>query len=137
MRKTLAHFLLMVLGALGLGSCEEPVVEYACGYADYSLSGTVLDADGSVAIEGIEIRVGRGNSLMTYSSAEGTWSIEGRLVCALSKDLYVADVDGEENGGTFAADTLVLDPPRRTGLDKWYSGRYDQQGIVIKLRKTP
>jgi putative lipoprotein (rSAM/lipoprotein system) len=144
-RKTFSRLLLLVLGAFGLAGCDtvspNPTPEYACPYADYSFSGTVVDADSSKAIEGIKIRFGSSDDTLTaFSDADGKWQIAGRLWCVFHYNLSVADIDGEANRGTFSPDSLLLSPTLKkpTGPhDKWYSGTFEQSGIVITLEKAP
>ena len=148
MRKVFGRLALMLLGALGLGGCdnvfEPPEPEYACPYADYTLSGTVVDADSSKAIEGIRISFGRANDdrLIAYSDAEGNWEISGRIWCAWQDSLHVADIDGDLNRGAFMPDSLKLNPVRThlpvpDVFDDWYSGSFEQTDIHIVLEKTP
>jgi putative lipoprotein (rSAM/lipoprotein system) len=147
MRKTLAKLLLSTLGALGLLACDttsgpEPAPEYACPYADYTLTGTVIDADSSKAIEGIEIRFSDYDHLTAFSDSSGAWRIEGRVMCGWRDSLHVTDVDGEANGGIFLPDSLLLNPrlipsPPWEAHDIWYRGTYTQTGIVITMKKTP
>jgi putative lipoprotein (rSAM/lipoprotein system) len=143
MRKALARFLLMILGALGLAACDSstgpPAPEYACPYADYMLSGTVVDADSSKAIEGIRVRFGLPGSEgpTTYSGADGKWQISGEIACAWRDSLHVADVDGDANRGAFMPDSLQLNPVRTGAKKGWYVGSFQQTDIVITLKKTP
>jgi putative lipoprotein (rSAM/lipoprotein system) len=145
MRKTLAKLLLSTLGALGLLACDttsgpEPAPEYACPYADYTLTGTVIDADSSKAIKGIKIRFGDDDNLTAFSDSSGAWRIEGRVVCGWRDSLHVTDVDGEANREIFLPDSLLLDPTRTEPVwpyDKWYLGTFEQTGIVITMKKTP
>jgi putative lipoprotein (rSAM/lipoprotein system) len=147
MRKVFGRLLLMLFGAFGLARCDAldpnpPEPEYACPYADYTFSGTVVDADSSKAIEGIKIRFGAGDDTLTaFSDAEGKWQLAGRLWCVNHYRLYVADVDGEANRGAFLPDTLSLNPTRTEPVwpphDEWYGGTFEQTGIVVELKKTP
>jgi putative lipoprotein (rSAM/lipoprotein system) len=151
MSKIFGRFLLMILGALGLTGCDSisgpnPTPEYGCPYADYTLSGTVVDADSSKAIEGIKIQFGADSDTLTaLSDAEGKWHIAGRLWCVFRYNLCVADVDGDANRGAFMPDTLQLNPtlvppspkPFYVIHDKWYSGTCEQHDIVVTLEKTP
>jgi putative lipoprotein (rSAM/lipoprotein system) len=145
MRKILAKLLLSTLGAFGLLACDttsgpEPTPEYSCPYADYTLTGTVVDADSAKAIEGIEIRFSDYGNLTAFSDSAGTWRIEGRVACAWRDSLHVTDVDGEANRGVFLPDSLLLNPARTKPVwphDKWYLGTFEQTGIVITMKKTP
>jgi len=145
MRKTLAKLLLSTFAAFGLLACDttsgpEPTPEYACPYADYTLTGTVIDADGSKAIEGIEIQLIHYGDLTAYSDSTGAWRIEGRVVCGWRDSLLVTDIDGDANGGIFLPDSLLLNPrliPPNRPHDKWYLGTYEQTGIVVTMKKNP
>jgi putative lipoprotein (rSAM/lipoprotein system) len=147
MRKVLGKLLLSTLAAFGLLSCDttsgpEPTPEYACPYADYTLTGTVIDADSSKAIEGIKIRFSDYNNLTAFSDSSGTWRIEGRVVCGWRDSLHVTDVDGEANRGIFLPDSLLLNPrliPPNPNWshDKWYRGTFAQTDIVVTMKKNP
>ena len=147
MRKAFGRFALMFLGALGLTSCDNILpdpVEYSCAYATYTLSGTVVDADSSKAVEGIRIDFRRANDdrLTAYSDAEGNWRISGRICCAWQDSLHVRDIDADSNRGTFMPDSLKLNPIRTTPdarymFDEWYAGAFEQTGIHIILKKNP
>lgn len=139
MRKVFGKFLLMMLGAIGLVGCDSatlPQPEYACPYADYNLSGTVVDADSSKVIEGIKVRFGTLPGLTTYSGADGTWSISGRLTCMFRDSLIATDVDGDANRGKFLPDSLLLNPSRVKPGKGWYRGTFQQRDIVITMKKT-
>ena len=142
-RKTFSRLLLMVLGAFGLAGCDttsgpEPTPEYACPYADYLLKGTVVDADSSKAIEGIEINF---SDLKTYSDADGNWQIAASLGAGIPHDsLLATDIDGEAHRGAFMPDSLLLSPTLKEPIgwhSKWYLGTFEQTGIVITMKKTP
>ena len=144
MRKILGKLLLTMLGAFGLLSCDSslgpPVVEYACPYADYTLKGTVIDADSSKAIEGIKITFSDYSPLTAYSDSLGNWRISGRVACVWRDSLHVADVDGEAHRGAFLPDSLLLSPTRKKSIwprDEWYVGTFEQTSIVITMKKTP
>jgi putative lipoprotein (rSAM/lipoprotein system) len=138
MIKAYHKLVLAALGAIGVVGCESsgtaPEPEYGCPYADYSLSGTVLDADSSKAIEGIEIAF---NSEKTYTAPDGSWQIDCRTICAWRDSLRATDVDGDANRGAFEPDSLALSPTRVNPKDGWYQGSFVQRDILVTMSRSP
>ena len=139
-RKTFSRLLLMILGACGLAGCDSifdprPMPEYAAPYADFKISGSVVDESSAAAIEGIEITF---QGIKASADESGDWLITGRGGPYSSLFFIVAnDIDGEENGGVFAPDTVRLDLTKTKKGSGWYSGTYEQHDIEIKMRKAP
>jgi putative lipoprotein (rSAM/lipoprotein system) len=142
MKRLLGKIVLAGLSAFGLNACsilDIPMAEYGCPYADFELSGTVVDSDSAKAIPGIEVTYQGGTA---YSDETGAWKIVQRGA-PFPKLLivYADDIDGDANRGMFARDSTGIDPEREPDPlpwhDKWYSGRYIQNDIVITLKKAP
>ncbi|MEK7705105.1 MAG: hypothetical protein AAB426_09115 [Myxococcota bacterium] len=89
-----------------------PVTIAACyGVAyrfSHSQSGRVLDAATSNGIAGIEVTclVADGEQSTTYSREDGAFELPYEEPC---DSVRAADVDGAENGGTYATETVPFD----------------------------
>lgn len=108
-----------VLSLLGFSSCNtfveiiEPRAEYGMPHATFKIIGEVKAADSGKPVEGIVVKFSRGSEEPSWE--EGTFNsdkdgkVDGSLQAWPSdKDIMLTfeDVDGPENGGQFARDTL-------------------------------
>lgn len=131
--------MLATLGAFGFLGCDTilpgpPTPEYAAPYADFMIDGSVVDESSSAAIKGIAITFQR---METSADENGEWQIAGTGQPFPKLFFVVAtDIDGDENGGSFAPDTLQLDLTKTKKGNGWYSGVYEQHGIEIKMKKA-
>lgn len=146
MKKFINALLGGLLGLLGFGSCDSPILGglvamYGQPHADFTVKGTVTDETGT-PIEGIKTVVdsyyewvddaGYSYSQLDfsdtlYTDAQGRIEMgaglfdKGRVVVTLT------DVDGEENGGTFEEKVLDNVPLEQVekGDGAWYNGAYE------------
>ena len=137
MKKAVSRLYLTVIGWLGLAGClidPNPADEYGIPYADFKLSGRVVDAASTDPVPGIEITF---QNKTVQSNSAGQWSIamQGRPFPKLFF-ITTADVDSLDNGGLFDPDTLSVNPLRTRPGSGWYSGVYEQHNIEITLDKT-
>lgn len=140
-----------ILSLLGFSSCEnilEPVVEYGTPHATFKVIGEVKAADSSKPIEGIVVKVSRDDSYRYHwfehkflSDKDGKvngefneWPSDENLM------LTFEDIDGEENGGLFAPDTLRAKDLRIEFTENknshWNKGDYTIS-FDAKLKKAP
>ena len=133
-----------ILSLLGFNGCDIIFpVEYGMPYATFAVKGTVKAEDTGNPIEGIKVKVrqhvdGREdeNGKPYYTEFEFTSDKDGKAEGSFTewpdvKDIEIAfeDVDGEENGGWFAPDTLRgkdiridLEEDEKSG---WHTGTYN------------
>lgn len=123
-----------LLALLGFAACEpgNGRVEYGQPHADFEVKGKVTDVDGD-PIQGIKISAKWADaydyhnpSVTTDSSGKYTlndpywWPDSGEI------EVIAEDVDGEENGGSFATkiETItVKDSDYTGGSGGWYEGK--------------
>lgn len=102
--RTLKRALLWIVGT------AIPITIAACYGVAYrfSKSGRVVDAATSVGITGVEVTclVNNAEESLAYSGADGGFELSYDKVC---DEVRAADVDGAENGGTYAAKTVAFD----------------------------
>jgi putative lipoprotein (rSAM/lipoprotein system) len=124
MKAKVRHLFEMISGAilslLGLSSCgkfeniAEPAGAYGSLHATFKVTGEVKAADSSKPIEGIVVQFSReDDGGGTWETAKFKSDKEGKVdglthAWPSDKDIMLTfeDIDGEENGGQFAPDTL-------------------------------
>lgn len=150
MRKKMTRWYETVLSALltmlGFSSCENVshnvVCEYGCPNVEYQVKGTVTDAASGKPVEGIQAKVAAvertDEGVEVYGMDSLTTSKDGTFAFPLMNDmnidglrtsLILEDVDGMENGGVYASDTIELKSlPReqvKEGDGKWFGGGFE------------
>jgi len=121
----------------------QPITEYGVPYATYILSGSVSD-ENDQPIPGIGIRIRDsyyGDHYPVYSDESGEWELTEYLseLCQSSEEgcnLEVNDVDGEENGGTFADQTIQLNLEQTEEASDWHLGTFAQDDIAVELSEA-
>ena len=140
----------VLLTVLGFSCCSKD--EYRCEYgspnADYFIEGTVTDEEGNL-INGILVSAesyddyddGRHwyNHASKKTNYTGEYSLSFRGYISNHTKLVIQDVDGEDNGGEFANDTIDIDRESATktkeGDGGWYGGVYGiTQNIQLKKK---
>ena len=84
----------------GGGTQDNQLVAY--GAPSVAISGKITKSDGT-PVKGLEVSE-QNSSKVTYSGADGTYSIS--LSHIESNVIIVSDVDGVDNGGEFATQTI-------------------------------
>ena len=134
-----------ILSLLGFNGCGDIIfpVEYGMPYATFAVKGTVKAEDTGNPVEGIKVKFrqhvdGREdeNGKPYYEEFEFSSDKDGKAETSFVewpdvKDIEITfeDVDGEENGGWFAPDTLRgkdiridLEEDEKSG---WHTGTYN------------
>lgn len=102
---------------------------------DLYVKGKVTAEDGT-PIKGIMVIVSRDTC---YTDTDGKYQTNtiNRNPCDYRK-AYFHDIDGNDNGGTFQSDSVLLKDIKRTELikgdNKWYVGKYEYI-IDIQLKQ--
>ena len=141
MKAKVRHLFDMISGAilslLGFTSCAGlGPVEYGSPHANFKVMGDVKAADNGKPIEGIEVKIHRNSKDVSDYCPQFKTDKEGKVneTFALwpeAEDIMLTfeDVDGEENGGLYAPDTLrAKDLQINFVEDKkstWHKGDYD------------
>ena len=129
-----------LLALLGFEACtgmENGGEEYGTPTVDFHVVGQVTDAEGK-PIEGIRVTT-RGYydfndgtmEQTTYTDKEGRYATKEVKSIGIDPGMKVVfeDVDGEANGGLFAADSISSDAMAKEKVKKgdgnWYEGGYE------------
>lgn len=129
--------LLVLLGFEACTGMENGGEEYGTPTVDFHVVGQVTDAEGK-PIEGIRVTT-RGYydfndgtmEQTTYTDKEGRYATKEVKSIGIDPGMKVVfeDVDGEANGGLFAADSISSDAMAKEkvkkGDGKWYEGGYE------------
>lgn len=152
MKKIFSNISRVMLAALGLSAATGCPMMYGSPYYILNVNGTVTDENGT-PIEGLEVAAGKfyesdsdGKRYVYLNSREsvltgkdGKFEIKESYSAAAEEScaIIVKDVDGEENGGKFAADTVEVKLVKtKDGDHGWYEGDLSNAGPVeIKLKK--
>ena len=132
----------ILLGMLGLTSCEIGVAEYGCPNVSFSLKARVVDEAGT-PIQGIEVRTEEGASFehkTGFSDYQGYIDAVGGFWPGTERgNVQFIDIDGELNGGEFETLTLPIVNVTQTeeGSGNWYDGAYaaDMGTVTMKLKE--
>lgn len=129
--------LLVLLGFEACTGIESGGEEYGTPTVDFHVVGQVTDAEGK-PIEGIRVTT-RGYydfndgtmEQTTYTDKEGRYATKEVKSIGIDPGMKVVfeDVDGEANGGLFAADSISSDAMAKEKVKKgdgnWYEGGYE------------
>lgn len=129
--------LLVLLGFEACTGMENGGEEYGTPTVDFHVVGQVTDAEGK-PIEGIRVTT-RGYydfndgtmEQTTYTDKEGRYATKEVKSIGIDPGMKVVfeDVDGEANGGLFAADSVSSDAMAKEKVKKgdgnWYEGGYE------------
>ena len=129
--------LLVLLGFEACTGMENGGEEYGTPTVDFHVVGQVTDAEGK-PIEGIRVTT-RGYydfndgtmEQTTYTDKEGRYATKEVKSIGIDPGMKVVfeDVDGEANGGLFAADSISSDAIAKEKVKKgdgnWYEGGYE------------
>jgi putative lipoprotein (rSAM/lipoprotein system) len=160
MKKRINYFLkkfkwtvMAVLGVLGITNCSFwGACEYGTPYAEYKVSGKVLTED-NIPIEGIKTTISSGfsnnNNISwggfkdSFSDKKGNFIQETEAFSSPNDDTFIKivyeDIDGQEGGGLFSKDSLIIKSTDFTQTEKpsgnWYQGKYSVSKD-FKLKKS-
>lgn len=129
--------LLVLLGFEACTGMENGGEEYGTPTVDFHVVGQVTDAEGK-PIEGIRVTT-RGYydfndgtmEQTSYTDKEGRYATKEVKSIGIDPGMKVVfeDVDGEANGGLFAADSISSDAMAKEKVKKgdgnWYGGEYE------------
>lgn len=130
-----------LMSLLGFSSCDGVGGDEPCLYrtprSTYNIKGKVIDTDGK-PINGIKVQAGKmydeyGEPMIepVYTNEDGeyTTTIKDAYMPVSSLEMVFEDVDGEENGGAFANDTIrgkdMTAKKVADGIDFWDTGTYE------------
>lgn len=138
----LCRTLLGILGFSFVSACDgegtSPVpmygvpAEYGSPYAEYFVKGKVTD-DAGKPIKGIAV-TGPDKSVDTvFTSADGSYELNGDFFPVETIDVKFTDVDDEENGGWFATQEKHVALEQQKEGQGWYFGVFGALGVDVKM----
>lgn len=135
-----------VLGVLGFTACSGQAVEYGTPHLDYRVKGKVVSSEGK-PIKGIRVTVKDDDFMsdwpdgknVVYTDEDGLMeSGKNTAMEIYDQMVYFEDVDGVENGGEYALDSMALSDMSKKkvkdGSGSWYNGEYELS-FERKLKK--
>ena len=106
--------------------------EYGSPYAEYFVKGKVTD-DAGKPIKGIAV-TGPDKSVDTvFTSADGSYELNGDFFPVETIDVKFTDVDDEENGGWFATQEKHVALEQQKEGQGWYFGVFGALGVDVKM----
>lgn len=138
----LCKTLLGILGFSFVSACDgegtSPIpmygvpAEYGSPYAEYFVKGKVTD-DAGKPIMGIAV-TGPDKSVDTvFTSADGSYELNGDFFPVETIDVKFTDVDDEENGGWFATQEKHVALEQQKEGQGWYFGVFGALGVDVKM----
>ena len=144
MKRCISRAVCLVLGGILGTGChiyeqEHPAPEYGVPSARYILDGVVTARATGQPVPDIRIFLSRNerpdSSAVTSSGVDGRWRLDTTTFpCNESCAVVTSDVDGSENGGTFARTTVPLHLAQTDrGDGHWNWGTFEQHGINVSV----
>lgn len=138
----LCKTLLGILGFSFVSACDgegtSPIpmygvpVEYGSPYAEYFVKGKVTD-DAGKPIKGIAVTVPDEYADTVFTSADGSYELNGGFFPVETIDVKFTDVDDEENGGWFATQEKHVALEQQKEGQGWYFGVFGALGVDVKM----
>ena len=127
-----------LLVLLGFQACDSTeACEYGTPTVDYHVIGQVEDADGN-PVKGIRVTMQGFNDFSNGNEKDITYTDEdGRFKTKTVRSVFIEsemgivfeDIDGPENGGEFATESVKSDDMKKKQIKKgdghWYEGEYE------------
>lgn len=138
----LCKTLLGILGFSFVSACDgegtSPIpmygvpVEYGSPYAEYFVKGKVTD-DAGKPIKGIAVTAPDKSVDTVFTSADGSYELNGGFFPVETIDVKFTDVDDEENGGWFATQEKHVALEQQKEGQGWYFGVFGALGVDVKM----
>ncbi|MBP7754100.1 MAG: radical SAM-associated putative lipoprotein [Bacteroidales bacterium] len=138
------RLLAFIFPSIILAGC--PIGMYGTPSASYTTSGHVRSEEGR-PLQGIKVSVGghpykdslgqhqirfEGSAL---TNVQGEYQVDIRSFPLVEMIVIAEDVDGEEGGGEYQSDTLVLKDFKYKDEGVWYSGHAKVSDVNFNLKK--
>lgn len=147
MKKWYHATLAALLGLLGFDSCiggGDVPCEYGTPQVEFLVKGSVTDAEGH-PLKGIKVTLRESYGVQLYGMDSVYTDRDGKFVTNTlksisldNKKIIFEDMDGPENGGEFANDSVDLDHLQKIQTKKgegWYEGKYEISAERKLIRK--
>lgn len=122
-------WLLCLIGFGSAVACSPGMVadEYGSPYASYEVKGKVTDQQGN-PIPGIQVTCDAMYIQPVYTESDGSYALNGDGFPREKIQVSFEDVDGEENGGLFAARSVSVETVHvKEGDGNWDFGVYEAE----------
>lgn len=132
MKDLIVRFSAWLLCLIGFGSsvaCSPGMVadEYGSPYASFEVKGKVTDQQGN-PIPGIQVTCDAMYIQPVYTESDGSYALDGDGFPREKIQVSFEDVDGEENGGLFAARSVSVETVHvKDGDGNWDFGVYEAE----------
>ena len=139
--KIIAWFL-SILGFTAACDIIEPKVEYGTPSADFIVKGKVTDKSSQKPITNIAvIRKARtspyGNDTVK-TNTDGDFELKFNEFPGVDHWIYAEDLDGTDNGGLYAKDSLTVNTSQmknaKKGTGSWYQGVFEKGDANFQLK---
>ena len=126
----ISGWLLCLIGFGGVAACSSENIEYGAPeygspYSSYEIKGKVTDEEG-VPVKGIKVTCDILYEGEAYTGEDGRYSLSGEGFPVDPVRVTFNDVDGEQNGGSFAEKTVEAEPVKVSdGSGSWYFGSWE------------
>ena len=133
-----SSWLLCLIGYSGTVACSAGMVadEYGTPYASYEVKGKVTD-ENDQPITGISVECGAFYTEPVYTGEDGSYEMSGTGFPRQKIEVAFVDVDGEENGGTFASRIVSEEAVHvQDGQGSWDYGKFSVE-VDVKLSLEP
>lgn len=157
MKMTVKRLLSGALVLLGFGSCsnasddEDIRLEYGTPTAEYQVKGKVT-SDAGEPLEGIQVIVKddyayfkKGENAFKYRHDTIYTDVKGEFISheanshgIYNQKIFLNDIDGDANGGTFKSDSVAVEKMEKKLVKDatgWYKGQYELS-TTVKLKKA-
>lgn len=125
----ISAWLLCLIGFGSSVACSTGMVteEYGSPYASYEVKGKVTDQQGE-PIPGIQVACDAMYVEPVYTESDGSYALNGGGFPREKIQVSFEDVDGEENGGLFAARSVSVETHQvQDGEGNWDFGVYEAE----------
>lgn len=125
----ISAWLLCLIGFGSSVACSPGMVadEYGSPYASFEVKGKVTDQQGN-PIPGIQVTCDAMYIQPVYTESDGSYALDGDGFPREKIQVSFEDVDGEENGGLFAARSVSVETVHvKDGDGNWDFGVYEAE----------
>lgn len=135
----ISAWLLCLIGFGSSVACSPGMVadEYGSPYASFEVKGKVTDQQGN-PIPGIQVTCDAMYIQPVYTESDGSYALDGDGFPREKIQVSFEDVDGEENGGLFAARSVSVETVHvKDGDGNWDFGVYEAEAnAALSLDQT-
>lgn len=143
--KTYGKIITLLFALLGIGAgCEKPlpVPEYGVPAADFIIKGKVTDRESKKPLKNIAVirktEVSPIGNDTVRTNARGDFELRFTAFPGEDNRIFAEDLDGEDNGGWYGPDSILVNTKQMTQVKKgkggWYDGIFEKKDANFKLQ---